>query len=92
MASKNNDLVHRNFREFFDKPIQYSVEGYTGKMPAAPMQVYHKLSPKGKQLLRSTAQDFYKSSRAERFLSTNKSVAQLPVERVMQLRESRSPG
>jgi len=28
MASKNNQLVHESYREFFDKPIDYDVRGY----------------------------------------------------------------
>ena len=47
------------------------------------MEVYHKLSPKGKQNLQKTGSDFYRSSRAERFLETNKSVAQLQDPEVM---------
>jgi len=29
MASKNNIRVHPNFKEYFDKPIDYDVRGYT---------------------------------------------------------------
>jgi hypothetical protein len=28
MSSKNNVRVHTNFREFFDKPIDYDPRGY----------------------------------------------------------------
>lgn len=30
MLSKNNDRVHQNFREFFDRPIPYDQKGYSG--------------------------------------------------------------
>jgi hypothetical protein len=27
MGSKNNTLMHRNYREYFDKPVPYDVNG-----------------------------------------------------------------
>ncbi|CDW90097.1 UNKNOWN [Stylonychia lemnae] len=103
MHSKNNDRVHNNFREFFDKPIQYDQKGYSGQFENnnqhnqysninfAPMEVYHKYSPKGKQIKQQTSSDFYKSQKAERFLNTNKSVAQLQDPEILQLRTAKSP-
>eukprot|EP00347_Sterkiella_histriomuscorum_P017193 403350317 len=73
MHSKNNEKVHTNFREFFDKPIVYDAKGYSGNINFGPMEVYNRLSPKGKQISRKTSSDFYKSQPAERFLKTNKS-------------------
>ena len=29
MASKNNDKLHRNYHEYFDRPVEYDVSGYT---------------------------------------------------------------
>lgn len=33
-------MVHRDYKEFFDKPIDYDVRGYNYTMRPAPMMVY----------------------------------------------------
>ena len=49
MYSKNNEKVHRNYKEFFDKPVMYSQKGYLGSTRPVAMDVYRKHSPLGKQ-------------------------------------------
>ena len=39
-ASKNNQKVFSNYKEFFDTPIDYDVRGYNLTMKPAPMMVY----------------------------------------------------
>lgn len=48
MGAKNNQRVHNNFREFFDKPLGYDQQGYEKGQPK-PMAVYKRLSPNGRK-------------------------------------------
>jgi hypothetical protein len=44
MGSKNNDIVHRHFQEYFDRPVEYDNQGYkTGIKQFG--EVYDSLSP-----------------------------------------------
>ena len=38
--SKNNMKVHTDYKEFFDRPIDYDVRGYNYTMKPKPMMVY----------------------------------------------------
>lgn len=45
MSSKNNIRVHNNYKEYFDKPIDYDVRGYIYSRKGEPMQVYEYMTP-----------------------------------------------
>ena len=40
MGSKNNGQVHRSYREYFDRPIQYDVRGYQYSVKPDVMRIY----------------------------------------------------
>lgn len=41
MSSKNNLKVHRNNKEFFDRPIDYDARGYIYSNKLEMMEVYN---------------------------------------------------
>lgn len=46
MASKTNDRVYKDKREFFDKPVAYQTGVNSNKTSTLkPMEVYHKITP-----------------------------------------------
>ena len=46
MTSKDNDRLHSKFREYFDRPINYSPKrDADGNQILKPMEVYEKISP-----------------------------------------------
>lgn len=45
MNSKNNIQVHKNYHEYFDKPIDYDVRGYLYSRMDKPMDVYNSITP-----------------------------------------------
>ncbi len=45
MASKNNIKVHTNYMEYFDRPIDYDVRGYTYSHKQRPFKVYEGQTP-----------------------------------------------
>ena len=45
MASKNNKQVHINYKEYFDKPFDYDVRGYTYSQTIDPMKIYDSQTP-----------------------------------------------
>jgi len=51
MSSKNNIQVHRNYQEFFDRPINYDVKGYLYSQKMEPMIVYNENTPFYKSII-----------------------------------------
>ena len=45
MGSKNNIQVHKHYREFFDKPINYDVKGYEYTKIPHELEVYEGITP-----------------------------------------------
>eukprot|EP00347_Sterkiella_histriomuscorum_P008727 403343983 len=62
MASKNNIQVHKNYQEYFDKPIEYDARGYAYSRKQEPLRVYDPKTP----IMRSP---FYMSTKRKREVS-----------------------
>ena len=45
MASKNNIKVHSNYQEYFDRPIDYDVRGYSYSQKGKAFKVYEAQTP-----------------------------------------------
>lgn len=41
-ASKNNDTLHTDYKEYFDRPLQYNVSGFGRSILPLPMMIYEK--------------------------------------------------
>mmetsp|Transcript_31835 Transcript_31835/g.31118 ORF Transcript_31835/g.31118 Transcript_31835/m.31118 type:complete len:115 (-) Transcript_31835:163-507(-) len=45
MASKNNSNLHSSYKEYFDRPLKYTPNGYGSTKKTIPMEIYHKKTP-----------------------------------------------
>eukprot|EP00347_Sterkiella_histriomuscorum_P012079 403369971 len=45
MASKNNQELHSSQKEFYDRPIVLSKNGYIDSLKYPPLSIYHKMTP-----------------------------------------------